>query len=126
MKRDDSCVMQAYKDIPYTLTCVSYSVFWLDDNIVIYHILQRDFVLSRRYRFQAIDEVSRLTRPNVKVAALERRKARNVHGGVKRCLGDLPKDLRDPQSNAGTHVSAPQTGELPEYVLIKLSRSSDP
>lgn len=54
------------------LTCVSCSVFWLDDYMVIYHILRRDYVLSRRYRFHAIDEVRRFTRPNVKVAALER------------------------------------------------------
>jgi hypothetical protein len=33
VKRDDSCVMQVYKDIPSTLTCVSCSVFWLDDKM---------------------------------------------------------------------------------------------
>jgi hypothetical protein len=74
MKHDDSCVMQVYKDIPSTLTCVSCSVFWLDDKMTD-HSLRRGpiarGVLSRRYRLRTIDEVSRLARPNAKVVALE-------------------------------------------------------
>jgi len=94
MKRDDSCVMQVNKDIPSMSTCASCPVFWLDDNMLIHHILRRDYVLSRRYCFQEIDEMSRLARPDVKVAALERRMARNVHGGVDGSLAIFPKISR--------------------------------
>jgi hypothetical protein len=86
VKRDDRCVMQVYKDKPSSLTCVLCSVFWLDDNMVgINHTLRRRYeakgMLLEYYRIRMIDEVSRLARPNAKVATLIA-KARNVQDGV--------------------------------------------
>jgi hypothetical protein len=44
VKLDDRCVLQVYKDNPFTSTCVFCSVFWLDDNMVgINHTLRRRY-----------------------------------------------------------------------------------